>query len=148
MIELTVLADPTGLFEPGERYAEADIANWLREHSVPEGLTLERNGQTCKVRRGQLVTLYNATRHIPTHQRPRTPTRLRLLRLLYELAECGDPSPTYREMQAALGLKSRGAIVWQLDKLERDGLIIRERYAWRGVWLSLQGIERAKEVTE
>lgn len=145
MTELTVLSDPSGVFVPGDRYAAADVAAWLREGELPDGLQLERGGKLCEVQDGKLMTLVPGRYSAPTYQRPHTDMRWRVLRLIYERAKRGERPPTYREMQAALGVASGGAIAWHIGILERDGYIIRERYAWRGVWLSLEGIAKAEE---
>jgi hypothetical protein len=146
MTELLVLSDPSDVFRPGDAYAESDVAFWLREGELAEGLRFQRGADTCEVRDGRLVTLYGESRGMPTHQRQRTDMGARLLRLLYERADAGEAPPTYREMQAELGVASRGAIAWQLAMLERDGYVIRERYAWRSVWITEAGVSRVKEV--
>lgn len=148
MTELTVLSDPSGVFVPGDRYAAADVAAWLREGELPDGLQLERGGKLCEVQDGKLMTLVPGRYSAPTYQRPHTDMRWRVLRLIYERAKRGERPPTYREMQAALGVASCGAIAWHLNLLERDGYVMRDHGAWRGVWLTESGVKKAEEVME
>lgn len=48
-----------------------------------------------------------------------------LLRLLCACEEAGEPTPSYDEMRAALGLRSKSGIHWLLGALEERGFISR-----------------------
>ena len=147
---LTVIADPTGLFDVGDVYSAEDIHAWRVDGLLPEGLVL-RNGRYFRVHGGQLKQCEpDGTLRRGPHG-PLNGTRWRVFLALSRALEAGEP-PTYRELAATVGVPL-GSIGWALLKLEEAGLIVRGRYQQRSVRLTELGAAkvdelRAEEVTQ
>lgn len=142
MTMMTVVADPTGLFEIGAQYDPADIYGWLAEDMLPEGLELE-NGRRMVVRCGELLHKgQNGKAH--RRRKPSNKSRWIVLVALDDALERGD-TPSYRELSEITDL-ALGSISWHLEQLEGLGLVERARYERRGTRVTALGHKKAEEV--
>lgn len=144
---MTVIDDPTDLFIVGDRYAAADIYAWLNDGLLPEGLVL-RNGRHLRVAGGELRPCDAEGAPVAPNRSylPRTKTRWRVLAALHAALESGE-TPSYRELSDRVGV-ALGAIAWHLQKLEEDGLVERNRHAWRGTRTTELGRRRVAAMQE
>lgn len=68
-------------------------------------------------------------------RKPLTPQQLELLHFLRDYIAAHGISPTVSDMAKALGKRSKGSIGALLNALEDAGLISRDRYCARGVYV-------------
>jgi repressor LexA len=66
---------------------------------------------------------------------PRTSTREKMLAFLQTYRQRNGYAPTMREIARACGVRSLSAVQFHLERLERDGLIRRDREKSRGIAL-------------
>lgn len=100
------------------------------------------------LRKGRLVRLQGggtgrATRvsdpNHPNTKRGLTPARARILSAILRFLSENDWPPTMRELCAVLGTSSLNGLREQFDKMERDGLIERERKSARAIRVTSEG---------
>ncbi|MGW7381799.1 LexA family protein [Streptomyces sp. NPDC054794] len=65
-----------------------------------------------------------------------TDTQERILRFIREhIADSGE-APTVEQIRAAVGMRSRASVHYQLGELEAKAAIVREPGRWRGIHLA------------
>lgn len=65
-----------------------------------------------------------------------TDTQERILRCIRETITDRGEAPTIAEIGAAVGMRSRASVHYQLTELERKQAIAREPGRWRGIRLA------------
>ena len=140
--EMIVIADPTHNFTPGAVYNEGDIAAWLRDDELPEGLQVEYRHKVYAVR-GQ--RLEHEDSHWSVWRKPYTPTRWRVLSEIVRVVDRDGRPPTHRELAALIGVRC-GAISYHIQSLAREGYLFHDRGAWRGAWPTEAGVIAATTI--
>lgn len=143
-VAMTVVSSPDATFQPGDEYTRGCIADWLEWGELPVGLVL-RNGNDWTVQRGRRGKLLlrcgddvlNAD-GLRLARRKGCPsgTRMRVLAAIRDLSN--GKAPTYRELSEATGL-SLSLLRYHTGILSAEGLLDREPWAWRALWLTEAG---------
>lgn len=147
-ITVTVESSPSPVFEPGGEYEMADFMTWVSDDSVPEGL-LVRAGERYYVIAGGRLARCDAEGCVDGPQRGRPPgqtdTWERILEALADSAEEGGLTPSYRELADMAGV-SMGSVSHHLNRLERQGLVVRAAGVHRGTRITPLGMRRAERL--
>ncbi|MDR3190690.1 MAG: transcriptional repressor LexA [Lactobacillaceae bacterium] len=69
------------------------------------------------------------------------PTRVKILRFVYQATKEKSYPPSVREIAAAVGLNSTSTVQGHLDRLEKNGFIARDRDKKRAIELTKAGLE-------
>ena len=139
---MVVITDPGGVFEPGDRYDECDIAEWLRDGQLSEGLRVAYRDGEYEIR-GARLEKQGSRRG--AWSSPHTRTRWRVLSEIVRIVDRDGRPPTYREMAAAVGVQST-AISHHIHALAREGYLFHDRGAWRGAWPTEAGVIAATTI--
>jgi SOS-response transcriptional repressor LexA len=74
-----------------------------------------------------------------------TEKQLRLLRFIAAQLKSSGLAPTYQEMQSHLGMKSKSTAYAIVSRLVKEGLLVRNRIATRGLEVTQAGYERMND---
>jgi DNA-binding MarR family transcriptional regulator len=93
----------------------------------------------ARVENGEAVweTLREAEAREPIVPVSVTPRQWRILRFLADYRREHSGMPTFAQIGSAVGLKSRGAVSYQLDLLEAKGLLWRARGRYTAIVLNI-----------
>ena len=139
--------DPLGVFTPGDYYTRGEIALWLEEGDLPIGLQLrnhrlwtvaDRDGELVLQADGVTVDPHTIRTARNSNYGVHNDTRERVLQLLADMLQSGDRPPTRKELAQALGIWP-SAVTYHLDNLQAAGLVERDKFRQRCIWLTDAG---------
>ena len=161
---MTVVSSPVSWFVPGDEYERGDIAAWMEDGSLPVGLVLrngtewravransardwrvERGPHGLVLRRDAETVNADGVRLLRRSSGARSGTRLCVLAAVRDLGQRRPPS--YRELAAAVGCVPSLAR-YHVAVLSAEGLLDREPYQRRALWLTEAGERLLQEGAE